>query len=627
MLSRLKTSPKLFSLIATLILSGILWVAIKPNKLSEEVNQTSEFSFKCLDDTTENLYNLDYQSEGYYDPTALNLAQLGQEKTEIDIRVNGIFKQSCAQNSNGINFFWNFVQLEVDSKDERTFFDASSTLQLNFSTLPEGIINEIYFPENLSKENQHILRDVLNHISLSIPKSFDMKLSFETNEVDPNGVYRATYKAQEKDNFFVLEKKRIEYLQPDDSTKDFQKIIQDNSINRFEISKSNRIIMNVDAVLDIEHLYKNQLFSKTKTKMVLKHLDKTKSNSLSANSRPNSNSTSNYSNEVKSDLSASKELADIDLQMYRNSLGNETWASLSSKLYDEVAEEDRTNLFLQLKSLLMLQPELSFDLADLLHKFAPDTDAYRLTLSSLVSAGHPQAQSALIKFLQESSGDQEKQITVIGQLGLVEHPSDELNQYTENRIQNESDPDILTTLYLQQGNNAKAQENSNPAVNAKSVASYLKLLQSGKIQDQILALEALGNAGSVLAIDAILEKTFSSNSTIRTKALAALRLIQGIEAEQAILAYYERHSEQSEKKAAIEALFYRELSMSGIAFLRESYRTNMSSDLQLAILECLKKYIDKDAKILIVFQQASAQQTHKEVSRSAANVLAQQNNL
>ncbi len=160
--------------------------------------------------------------------------------------------------------------------------------------------------------------------------------------------------------------------------------------------------------------------------------------------------------------------------------------------------------------------------------------AAKTLIGALGGAGTAAAQAALVQLAETKSLTTDLRENALAVLGLAENPEDS-TAAALLRATGDTDREVRSTAALALGNVAAGQRKSNPGDADQSVDELLALLASAATQDeQIVYLQALGNAGDARALPALQRALASEAAAVRSAAVVSLRFIEGAQVDQLI---------------------------------------------------------------------------------------------
>jgi hypothetical protein len=315
----------------------------------------------------------------------------------------------------------------------------------------------------------------------------------------------------------------------------------------------------------------------------------------------------------------------------RSELGTATKESLLSDLAAAEAEgrESDTGLSLKFKALVELHPEVCPELGRILAVAEPGRVTLNVLSMALGSAGHVQAQDALIEAVQAGlagAEDSEKLRFLIECLGMVPHPTERTEDVLREAAESVGKPRAKETALMLLGNMARNLETVSPRRAARIVDWLLGEIGKepgggGPTRRTQVLLLSLGNSGSKRAQNALMGFMSSPDTGLRATAAAGLRWIRSPEADERLIEALLNDEAPAVRVEAVFALSFRDvggrvLEAAKLAFLRDQ-----ADEVRLTVLRSiLARAIDRpDVRRLV--EQAADGDRSKDVRKAAADIL------
>jgi hypothetical protein len=229
-------------------------------------------------------------------------------------------------------------------------------------------------------------------------------------------------------------------------------------------------------------------------------------------------------------LGAEEDLFDAEAEtagersLQRTELGYATKDSLLLVLaFRERHREDTTSLtplYLKLKALIYLHPDVSTELGEILAKAPPNGPTMSLLSSALAAVGSIEAQDALIAAIKSRHNSWPALATLIPTLGGVRSPSQRAMETITYLAFNSNVREIESTARLAAG--VMARNSGSPVMVQTLIMGVSSVLPDEK-GDFLLAL---GNSGSKLALPTIDKFLEDKNPLLRESAIRARRAIE-----------------------------------------------------------------------------------------------------
>lgn len=242
-----------------------------------------------------------------------------------------------------------------------------------------------------------------------------------------------------------------------------------------------------------------------------------------------------------------------------------------TKYDDPRAWNDRAEFVLRAVAVLQLHPERAKDLVPVF-KSAKSDQMRAQVLDVLASAGHPQAQAALVESLRSGSTDALVARQLFQRLSLVKKPTADtlqfaLEQHAAARASGVTEDRNARAFVL--GSLAYTARTSSPQLSNTMVEQLVDDVEQAQTAKDLQAtLRALGNAGDARTLDIAKEKTADADVNVRAAALSSLRRVPGAEVQTVVRERLVTENTREVQTAAFDALRGRELSDETVQSLR-----------------------------------------------------------
>jgi hypothetical protein len=241
--------------------------------------------------------------------------------------------------------------------------------------------------------------------------------------------------------------------------------------------------------------------------------------------------------------------------------------------YEDPREwNDRAEFVLRAVAVLQLFPERAGELVAVFQKARSDQMRAQV-LDVLASAGHPQAQAALVDALRTNSTDPLAARQLFQRLALIKAPSTATLQFALDQHA------AATASGDRDDRNARAYVLGGLAFNARTSAPQLRATMVDQLIDDVdhatspkdlqATLRALGNAGDARSLEVARQNVTSPEPLVRAAALTALRRVPGGEVEQLLRHQLTVERSREAQAAAFDALRGRDLSEETALTLRD----------------------------------------------------------
>jgi HEAT repeat protein len=191
-------------------------------------------------------------------------------------------------------------------------------------------------------------------------------------------------------------------------------------------------------------------------------------------------------------------------------------------------EHDEAALLRRLRAMFALDPGAAAAAAAALRSGALSGSKARTLIAALTASGTSEAQKVVVDFLQ-STTDPGLRLQALGSLGLTPSPTPETVRALAELADTGTDRGDRSTALLALGSTGRSAP--------EAVDRLMERLSAAQTsEERRLALRALGNSGDERALPAIREALASKDPVVRDAAVAALRAIDGPEADALIIA-------------------------------------------------------------------------------------------
>lgn len=368
--------------------------------------------------------------------------------------------------------------------------------------------------------------------------------------------------------------------------------------------------------------------SRTSLRMELLEADSVSKEELSAGRRAYSERRLRAAGERLSFNSTEAEkLAAIE----RNDLGSATKESLLSELAaaEAAGKESDTELYLKFKALAELQPEVCPELGRVLAGAGPGSLTLNVLSLALGSAGHGQAQAALVEAIRagrDGSEDSAKLRSLIECLGMVSDPTEEAEESLREAAGAADKPGAGETALMLLGNMARNLEAASPQRAERIVDWLLEEIKresggSDSTRRTKVLLLSLGNSGSERAQAAVMEFARSPDVDLRATAVAGLRWMESPAAEERMIDALLNDAAPSVRIEAVFALSFRGGGGRVLEAAKKAFLRDEAAEVRLAVLRNLLGRAVGRSDVRRMIEQAAAGDASEEVRRAAADVL------
>lgn len=280
---------------------------------------------------------------------------------------------------------------------------------------------------------------------------------------------------------------------------------------------------------------------------------------------------------------------------------------------------DRAELLTRLSASLRLSPQDAVHAQELIKKGLPQAAASTL-LGAMAGAGTPAAQASLGKLVEDSTLSSDLRTHSAAMLGLSEDPTDQ-TVTTLGQLLSHRDPDLRSTAALALGNASLAQRTHGHTSEAEQAVDELlaKLEAAQSTDDQILYLQALGNAGDARTLPQLQRFVASSDVAVRTAAVTALRFLPAEAVDPLLSQILQTDAAIEVRKSAVFAIGYRAV-LGHLPALRQAVLSDAAVEVRLAIVQLLGRSLELPG-VTALLERVATQDASPEVKQAAARQL------
>jgi hypothetical protein len=313
--------------------------------------------------------------------------------------------------------------------------------------------------------------------------------------------------------------------------------------------------------------------------------------------------------------------------MQRQQLGDDTLETLMKavRTLPENADMDtQTALYLKWRALLSLQPDTCQEVAIYLEKQKVESVRTRVLSMALQGAGHPKAQSALVRYMRLHKSNPDAMQNLIPVLADVSDATPESEQFLSSLTQ-VSDPNIATPARLGLGSMAKNLQSNSPERARSVVDRLLGALNACKADEERVSwLLALGNAGSDRALTTIMKYVQSPDDQVRYASISALRFIEQPQAEEILANALLSDKVTAVRMEAASAFGYRQMTGRGFRAHREAITREKDEDIRKTLLNNLWQAREAFPDVKKIVRQAAQSDSSQSVRNLARQLLSRE---
>lgn len=285
---------------------------------------------------------------------------------------------------------------------------------------------------------------------------------------------------------------------------------------------------------------------------------------------------------------------------------------------DSTSEQLQMSIGDDLKAFLASGKSSLSTIEEILLRSDPRGAKFKLIRSALIHVATPESQDMLVKLIRQYRlRDPSLLRFVVPSVGLIAKP--EYNLQTE-MLELLTDMQVVSdrrgTILLALGNMAGQVSETNLARADSLVGRLTDLLQP--VNDPMLLLAVLGNAGTKSALPSILPYLKDSSADIRSMAYYALRFIDDPAVEEIFRGALQdiSFSDNRITAAILEASFYRSY-QPAVSLLFEPIMENSDESLKLLYLQLICHHSYREAPLVELIDRVRKQYVHTEVGAAA----------
>ena len=226
-------------------------------------------------------------------------------------------------------------------------------------------------------------------------------------------------------------------------------------------------------------------------------------------------------------------------QFLKETLGSDRAPELLARLRElenlprnKDTQKQITNLYLQIKALVMIHPQDIETLATALHDAKPDGLQVELIVGALTASNLPEAQNALVKVLRQRSSDIKLLVNVIPTMCLESASTPDSRNFLESIIASNTDPALRTVAILGLANSLRNGNLQEPQLLEQFIQKAIDAVETTtNIDERMRWLAALGNAGKGIASETLVKWSHNPDTRIRSQSAYSLRFLRTSESE------------------------------------------------------------------------------------------------
>ena len=286
---------------------------------------------------------------------------------------------------------------------------------------------------------------------------------------------------------------------------------------------------------------------------------------------------------------------------------------------DSTTELRQQHILDDLKAFLLAEKPLSEQLENIFLETNPRTARFKLIRAALIGTATTNAQAIIVKLIKKYRHEEVNLLRyIVPSVGLIQTPGYALQYELEDIVTDPKTPSARkSSTFLSLGNMAGALSRTDSSRADSLVARLIHLLKP--INDPMLLLSVLGNAGTNNALPAILPYLKDTIETISGMAWYALRFVENEKVDRLYRDAISGSSVLNEvvPGSILEAMFYRPFRPEVLPYLEKILQTG-SEKLQLQCLQLLCYYSYHHPSLLGLIGQIAVSHPNEQVRAAAA---------
>ena len=494
------------------------------------------------------IYQIDYQTD---------LQMGGSKKTSFSLGIAGKLHQRVYQIDNekiyaGYTMMVNKIRVTAGNQAMAPVLGKALQTEIYTRLTACGEIEKWYWPSSIRPNLRNHMKAVLVLIQMLFPEDAVKELQWQSKEAGINGEYLAAYQCRKgPKELLTITKQKRHYLPGPKQPKGL-KFVASNATILFSPDQGH--ISRIDLS---EEVSSEAMEITTEGKTVLKlNLIKRQHDPQLAKPVVQKLQSKEYHATITIKIEGPE---DIRRNMLVKLLGNRKWEDIIQDLGKLQKKEDkkRYELFRLLVAWMELNPnQLHLVVKKILT--TKDTDRNMITiLSALGQVQNPAAQEVLGTVIKKRQDNAEMIQMALVSLGRAEKPTQQSIELLQELYRNGKTGPMHETSVMALGNLVRKLREQDPSRAAAVIYDVEKDLQNAQsTRQRRVLLASLGNAGSSSSLPYISSCIESSDYTVRSRAVMALRFISDPKVDLLLTKSIE-DKELSVRSNAVEAMSYR----------------------------------------------------------------------
>jgi hypothetical protein len=491
-----------------------------------------------------------------------------------------------------------------------------------------GRIRSLHLDSRVQSTSHTLVRALLAATQVVFPDD-PAATAWETHEDDPHGDYRASYQAEPaaeaEPDLAVFSKRRTAYQvrkRPRSLRRlDVEQVARPEGALTIRFSRRGGHVQSVAGTEATAILVDGRLVARTETTLNLTFQSRETVSAAEQDRLRGRFADLKSGTAIALSTEPPGDAREAALQ--RSELGDATADSLLAELArldtGTDAKPGESRLYLKLKALVYLQPEVCPRLARELSTARVDGAKMRHLADALSSVGHAAAQDALQQTLRARRADAAALAVLVPALAMVETPTLASEVVLREVAAQHLDPQVRASAELGLGTMAHQLAESERARGiVRDMAVRLDAATTAEARRHYLLV--LGNAGAGESLERIARHLRAEEPQVRAAAAAALRWQPSARADELLGKTLASDAEAEVRVEAATALGFRTATAATFAVQKAVFANDKVVSVRLAVLHNLAKAMKTFPEARTVLTQA-ANDASAEVREEAAELL------
>ncbi len=499
-----------------------------------------------------------------------------------------------------------------------------------------GHIGNLRFPVTMGVPAQSAARTLLSLTQCVLPKN-GSDTTWEATETDPNGNGVARYAQQSKhqtgsnaqaadSSTLALRKSIVKYLPDTDKSVTgelpVKRDVRTEGGTDIHFDPHAGRVATIDVATTQTTRVADKVIAVTHTSMTAQFTsDTTVTEALRNDLRT---AMANYGADTT--LAARRTHAEQEQAVETRALGDSDSAMILAQLdkVEQNGSQNTTDLYLKLKALVSVKPEICATLAKRIATTKPTEPSFQLIIAALEAVSSPEAQRAVVTAIQARPSDAAALQQFIPALGVATDPLPEAQQALEGLVDHGPNS-VASTAQLALGTMAYHLAGSAPERANQIVQKAIARIQGERIQSvrQRLLL-TLGNSGNPLALPTLTEYLNATETEVRGTATYALRFVpngKNDSVDTLLIKMLTTDAEPFVRSQAAIALYFRAITPALFAAESAQYAKEKDAHVRISLLNDLWKVHDTFPDATRIVNQAAMDDPDADVRRAALDLV------